>query len=314
MSSLHVSGFDVIFKAAHVQILSILDNVIHSAKDSLPTNVPHVNNQLCVATLLGLSVCMRTGSYGDIKNKKPEEDTGASKLKRENIKKLYTENGKYMVHIIYQQKYSVGGGIAAAVARGIVIDNQIVDCKLGVNEIVYRYLVKFFNPAKCNIDNAKDDLFPSLVNGCYLQAFLKLLFNDERFTGMTYKKLSYNIKLQMLVNDVVATWKEQTPNKKLSANDIDKEKKNRANQIKALCSFMVGFANHKKMAIGMETFLEERILQRLEMLFEIDLDTIPRGNTLNGCLDKASIYLNGLTSDQLNSFVYPVAKWNGIIF
>ena len=213
-----VSDFDVIFKAAHVKILWILNNVIHSVKDSLPTNMPHVNNQLCVATLLGLSGCMRTGSYDDINNKKPEEDTGASKLKRENIKKLYTENGKYMVHIIYQQKYSVGGGIAAAVARGIVIDNQIVDCKLGVNEIVYRYLVKFFNSAKCNIGNAKDDLFPLLVNGCYLQAFLKLLFNDERFTGMTYKKLSYNIKLQMLVNDVVATWKEQTPNKKLSAN------------------------------------------------------------------------------------------------
>ena len=89
---------------------------------------------------------------------------------------------------------------------------------------------------------------------------------------------------------------------------IDKEKKNRANKIKALCSFMVGFANHKKMAIGMETYLEERILQRLEMLFEIDLDTIPR------CLDKARIYLNGLTSDKLYSFVYPVANWNGIIF
>ena len=77
---------------------------------------------------------------------------------------------------------------------------------------------------------------------------------------------------------------------------------------------MVGFANHKKMAIGMETYLEERILQRLEMLFEIDLDTIPRGTTLNGCLDKARIYLNGLTSDKLYSFVYPVANWNGIIF
>ena len=69
-----------------------------------------------------------------------------------------------------------------------------------------------------------------------------------------------------------------------------------------------------KPAIGMETYLEERILQRLEMLFEIDLDTSPRGNTLNGCLDKARIYLNGLTSDQLYSFVYPVANWNGIIF